>query len=231
MSNKQGKPAARISISPPELPTGDLIESLPDGQLNEQGRYDNLSMSNQSLSGQIASRVTIRNARFQDVGMAATKLRSLKLTDARFDHCDLANADWYLSTLCRIEISNCRMTGIRVIGSSIKDASVEDCKIDLAQFRTSNFRDCRFSNCNLRESDFYEADLQGVVFSNCDLRGAQISGAKLRGTDFRGSQLEGLQVRAEDLQGAIIDPLQLVALAQDLAHLLGLKVLPVGELR
>jgi uncharacterized protein YjbI with pentapeptide repeats len=229
MSNKQRKPAASISISSPELPTEDIIESINNGQLNEQDRYANLLLSNQSLTGQIAPRVSILSAHFRDVEMASTKLRLLKLTDARFDHCDMANANWYQSTLRRIEVLNCRMTGIKIIDSNIKDASIEDSKIDLAQFRTSSFKDCRFSNCNLREADFYGADLQGVVFSSCDLRGAQLSGANLKGTDFRGSQLEDLQVRAEDLQGAIIDSLQLIALARNLAHLLGLKVLESNE--
>jgi uncharacterized protein YjbI with pentapeptide repeats len=218
-------------ISPPELPDETVAESPSDWHLNPREHHTDFVLSNRNLSGQAAASVTIQRARLQDVEMDGSQLKFLRLTDVRFGHCDLANVDWSQSTFDRIEFINCRMTGARFVDSSIKNVSFQDCKIDLAQFRVCGFKDCRFLKSNLREADFYEANLEGVVFSSCDLRGAQLYGANLKGADFRGSQLEELQVRAEDLQGAIIDSLQLLDLAPDLARLIGLNVLEPNEPR
>ena len=225
MANKTRKNAKPLVIAAPELPDESTEESDFDEQLNSGDHHTDLVLSNRKLAGRTASRLIIQRARLQDVEMVESKFNFLRLIDARLDHCDLANIDWSQSTFNRIELVNCRMTGGRFIDSDIKDVFFEDCKIDLAQFRVCAFKDCRFLNCNLREADFYEANLEGIVFSGCDLRGVQLYGASLKGADFRGSQLEGLQARAEDLQGAIIDSLQLLDLARDLAAMIGLKVL------
>jgi uncharacterized protein YjbI with pentapeptide repeats len=225
MANKTRKNAKPLVISSPDLPDESTAESDFGEQLNSGDHYTDIVLSNRNLAGQAAGRLTLQRARLQDIEMVGSKLKFLRLIDARLDHCDLANIDWSQSTFDRIELVNCRMTGGSFIDSEIKDVSFEDCKIDLAQFRVSAFKDCRFLNCNLREADFYEANLEGIVFSGCDMRGVQLYGANLKGADFRGSQLEGLQARAEDLQGAIIDSLQLLDLTRDLAGMVGLKVL------
>jgi len=229
MAGKTRKNAKLVVISQPELPDESTAESDFDEQLNPGDHYTDIILSNRNLAGRTAPRLTLQRSRFQDIEMVGSKLKFLRLIDARLDHCDLANVDWSQSTFNRIELVNCRMTGGSFIDSEIKDASFQDCKIDLAQFRVCAFKDCRFLNCNLREADFYEANLEGIVFSGCDLRGVQLYGANLKGADFRGCQLEGLQARAEDLQGAIIDSLQLLDLARDLAAMIGLKVLEADE--
>jgi len=229
MGTKQRKPLRRHSISPPELPNETTAGTAFDAVLGAGEHYADVVLSNRSFSRQTAARVTIQRARFQNVEMAGANLKYLRLTDTRFDHCDLANMDCSQSTLDRIELLDCRVTGVKLVDSNVKNASFEDCKIDLAQFRVCGFKDCRFVNCNLREADFYDANLDGAVFSGCDLRGAQMFGASLKGTDFRGSQLAGLQVRVEDLQGAIIDSIQLLDLARDLARLIGLEVLEADD--
>jgi len=229
MSKKIRKNAKSIVISAPELPDESAPESDFDDVLNPTGHYTDMVLSNRNLAGQTAPHLTIQRARLQNLEMGRSKLEFLRLIDARFDHCDLANVVWSQSTFKRIEFVNSRMTGGSFIDSEIKDVAFQDCKIDLAQFRVCEFEDCRFLNCNLREADFYEANLEGIVFSRCDLRGVQLYGAKLKGADFRGSQLEGLQAQLEDLRGAIIDSLQLLDLARTLAEMIGVKVLEADE--
>jgi len=225
MAKKTRKNAKPLVISSPELPAESAPESDFEEQLNPGDHYTDVILSNRNLAGRTAPRLTLQRARLQDIEIVESKFKFLRMIDALLSHCDLANVDWSQSTFNRIQFVNCRMTGGKFIDSEIKDVSFEDCKIDLAQFRVCAFKDCRFLNCNLREADFYEANLEGIVFSGCDMRGVQLQGANLKGADFRGSQLEGLQARAEDLQGAIIDSLQLLDLARDLAAMIGLRVL------
>jgi uncharacterized protein YjbI with pentapeptide repeats len=229
MSNRSRKTRRALSISAPELPDETGAESSFVGPLTAGERYTDLVISDRNIAGQTAAHVTIQRTRLEKVEMAGSIMKFIRLTDTRFDHCDLANVDWSQSTFDRIQFVDSRMTGMKFIDSEIKNVSFENCKIDLAQFRVCGFKDCRFSNCNLREADFYQADLSGVAFTGCDLRGAQLYGARLKGADFRGSQLEGLQAGVEDLDGAIIDAVQAVELARDMARMLGLKVVEDSE--
>src|SRR5215475_590214 len=79
------KLAASISISSPELPAENILESLNNGQLNEQDRYANLVLSNQNLAGQIAPSVSIVSARFQDVGLEDLRIGAEELQGAIID--------------------------------------------------------------------------------------------------------------------------------------------------
>src|ERR1700733_4263304 len=173
MGNKVRGQVRPFSISPPDLPDKTAAETSFDGGLNGDEHYTDIVLSNRNLAGQTAPHVIIEGALFQDVAMAAGQMKFLRLTDARFEDCDLANVDWSQSALNRIKIVDCRMTGIKLIDSELKNVSFEDCKIDLGLFRGCSCKDCRFSNCNLLEADFSRAKLPGVVFSDCDLRGLQ----------------------------------------------------------
>ena len=76
----------------------------------------------------------------------------------------------------------------------------------------------------LTEADLQDARLPDLVVRGCDLTLVSLYGAHLHGADLRGSTLDDLRIRPTDLAGAVIDPVQLVALARTFASLLGVTV-------
>ena len=210
------------AIKSPRLPGKAISDggSLPTDQICADASYANLKVSGQNYVKQVAGHVVFTRCHFQSVNFDRVQLPSLDLSDARFDECDLANADWRKVILDRVEFVGCRLLGLRANEAHFKNTVIQECNASLAQFRFTTFKAVRFENCNLRGADFQEADLRGVVFKDCDLREVQMSSARLENTDFRGSEIEGLMVGADNLKGAIVEPFQ----AAYFAGLMGLQV-------
>lgn len=172
------------------------------------------------FSDRTADSVKIVGSVFERVRVARTSLRKLDLEDVSFRGCDMANGNWEESILAKVEMHECRMTGIGMVHAAFQDCTFVSCEAKMANFRLSTFKRTRFVRCSLRSADFQRADLRGVVFEDCDLGGVQMSFAKLEGAVFCGSQIDGLQVGVNDLRGAIVDASQ----AAYLAGLMGLVI-------
>jgi len=226
---------SKLAVTAPHLPQKPAVTELPDGHrgrvghgygdqsqgvLADHGIYSEIVLAHAQLAGQAARDVTFEEARFERVRLNGSRLSALHVRDARFDTCDLAEADWSKAQLTRVEIVESRLLGFKAGEARIQDTVFRDCNGALALFWSATFKRVRFERCDLHEASFHDADLSGVIFDRCDLRDAAMQGAKLAGADFRGSRIDGLKVGADDLRGAIIDPAQAVAFVQ----LLGLVV-------
>jgi fluoroquinolone resistance protein len=117
-------------------------------------------------------------------------------------------------------IRNCRLTGLRAVGSEWQDLLISDGDASFSQFRLGTFKRSEFNVCNFAEADFHGCDLRGVLLKSCEFKNSDMTGAKLEGADFRGSRVEGLIALAGDLKGAIVDPAQSMIFAE----LLGLII-------
>jgi uncharacterized protein YjbI with pentapeptide repeats len=172
------------------------------------------------FSDRQADSVAIKSSTFEKVRLARTALRKPEFEVVSFRGCDMANGDWEESILAKVEMDECRMTGIGMVHAALADCRFVSCEAKMANFRFSAMKKTNFVGCSLRNADFQRADLRGTVFEDCDLRGAQMSFAKLDGVVFCGSQIDDLQVGVDDLRGAIVDASQ----AAYLAGLMGLVI-------
>lgn len=212
-SKNQKQPTA---ILPPKLAQAALTTEFPGGLPVDNGVYAELVVAQAAISSHTAADVTFESVRLDHVRLNATRLSRAHWRDARFETCDLAEADWDKTQLTRVEIVESRLLGFKAAEARIQDTLVKNCNGKLALFFGATFKRVRFTRCQLNEASFQEADLTGVVFDHCDLRQASFQGAKLMGTDFRGSNVEGLRVGSQDVAGAIIDPAQAVVFASAL---------------
>ncbi len=154
---------------------------------------------------------------------AAGAVRVRRLRDVTLRACDLANLVCIDLGVTRVELRDCRLTGIDVSGATLRDVRCVDCQIGLARAFGTRLERCWFENCDLRESDFDGATLAGVVFRGCDLRQARFASSRLGETDIRGSRIDGIVVDPGLLRGAVIAPEQ----ADVFAAAMGMRVLPV----
>lgn len=201
-------------LKAPLLPKKFLGRALPEAQLAAHGRYSQLHLAREQFTGQVAERLSFEETLLKQVGLHATELAHARFSDCRLQECDLANANWFQGDLVRVELLNCRLTGLRTIEARWQDVLFKDCQASLAQFRFSTFKAARFEHCDLSDADFQGADLSGVAFIDCDLNRAEMSQAKLAGADLRGCVLDGVHVGLNELKGAIIDPSQALPLVQ-----------------
>jgi uncharacterized protein YjbI with pentapeptide repeats len=165
--------------------------------------------------------LTIEQSILEKCELRSCNAQTMRWFDVVADHCDCANADFHYTVFDRIEVHDCKMTGVSLVEAKIKDAFFSSCQCEYALFRMARVSFSEFTGCNLREADFYGANLSGTVFRNCDLHSVDFTTSTLQGTDIRGCQIEGLKVNAEAVKGLIIDPAQ----AAYLMYLLKVKVL------
>jgi uncharacterized protein YjbI with pentapeptide repeats len=123
------------------------------------------------------------------------------LADARLRDLDLANTRALRSSLRRVEIELCRLTGSELAESTWTDVVLSECRLDLVGLRQSKLDRVVFRDCRLEECELAGASLRDVLFERCVLRGATVAGCRLERVRFDGCDLTGLG-GAEALRGA-----------------------------
>ena len=123
----------------------------------------------------------------------------------------------------RVELRNCRMSGLVVSQSRLRDVRFTEGKLDGGDFRLSRAERVVFDACAMPDADLYEAQLTHVLFDHCDLRRAHFSAVKTDDLRLRGSDLEGLR-GATALRGAVVSPEQVLPLALSVFAELGITI-------
>ena len=211
-------------VEPPQLPSPENVQALDESGFEEDGTYQNLELSDDDLGTLDVRNLTIENSRFSSMMMLGASLDKIRLTDIRFEKCNLSNSEWTKAALSRVELLGCRITGLSLVEGKSQDFALRECKADLARFSGAVFKNCSFEDTNLRDADLRGAKLQNVSFVRCDLNGAELYNVQLKNVDLRGSRLDGVKFHLEDLRGAIIDSEQLIGLAPSLAEQLGITI-------
>ncbi|WP_051367165.1 pentapeptide repeat-containing protein [Hamadaea tsunoensis] len=207
----------------PQLP-----KSFPPGPpaiepvIEDEAEWWQLDLDGPVLAGAAAG-MEIEQCRLTRPRMSGVRLEKSTVIDCLVQHGDLANLYAEGCGLRRVELVECRMTGLTYIAGALRDVVVRDCRLDLSTWRGSTFTQAVFTGCDLRRADFIGADLRGAVFENCDLGGAQFSNAKMDGARIAGCDLAGLGGVAA-LAGATVAADDLAVLAELLAGALGITV-------
>jgi uncharacterized protein YjbI with pentapeptide repeats len=194
------------------------------GDLEEGGEYEGLSFAETAFDEAAAGGCHFLDCEFVNVSFGGGRLRRSRFTDTRlrdtrFMATDLAETRWQDTVLAQ-----CMLAGVQAFSAVLRRTTFSDGKLDSVNFRGSTLTDVTFSNCVLRDADFGGATLERVSFGGCTLTGADFTKASCTDVDLRGAEL-GIAAGFESLRGVTIDSVQLVRLAPQLAHHLGITVL------
>jgi len=211
---KPGLPPA-----PPNLPD---VWSAEPAVLDDEEQWWQLDLTGDVFEGE-AIGLEAEQCRLTRVRLGGVRLEKASLLDCALHHSDLANLTADGCGLRRVELVECRATGMVYLDGALRDVSLRDCRMDMTTWRATKFTKVVFQGCDLRRADFVGADLRGVVFERCDLSAAQFSNAKLDGARFVDCDLSGLGGVAS-LAGASVRADDLAVLTELLAAALGITV-------
>jgi uncharacterized protein YjbI with pentapeptide repeats len=203
----------------PKLP--DRFAGGP-AELADEAEWWQLDLAGDVFGGAAAG-LEVEQSRLTKVRLGGVQLTKATFLDCELRQCDLANLHADGCGLRRVELIECRGTGLIYIDGGVRDVTFRDCRLDLSTWRATKFTKVAFVGCDLRGADFIGADLRGVLFDTCDLSTAQMSNAKLDGARFTRCDLLGLGGVAS-LAGATVQADDLAALTELLAQALGITV-------
>ncbi|MCM3338128.1 pentapeptide repeat-containing protein [Paenibacillus sp. MER TA 81-3] len=171
-------------------------------------------IENEVIEHQTAEKVCFDQIIFKNVTFDQITFHKLELTDVIFEKCDLSNIDLSDAIMHRVEMNDCKILGLNLLGSTLRNVLFHNCYADFATFRFANCKQVKFENTSLCNADFYRSELTKVELCESNLDQAQMSGTKLAGIDVSSCRFDGLGATLEDLQGCIISPEQAVVLSR-----------------
>ena len=145
------------------------------------------------------------------------------LVDVVVEGADWSNARAVRTTLTRVELRACRLTGIELAEAKLNDVVFAECRLDLAALRFAQLERVAFRGCRLEEADFHGATLRDVAFERCELREATLTGVTVERVRISGGDLGGLR-GAEALRGVTMDWADVVANGPLFAAALGIDI-------
>ncbi len=193
------------------------------GDLAEGGEYEGLRFAEATYDEAAAGGCHFLDCTFANVSFGGGRLRRSRFTDTRmrdtrFVATDLAETRWQDAVL-----TGCALAGVQAFSAVMRRVTFREGKLDSVNFRGSMLTDVTFENCLLRDADFGGATLERVSFAGCTLTEADFTKVTCTDVDLRGAGL-GIAAGFESLRGVTIDSVQLVGLAPQLAHHLGISV-------
>jgi uncharacterized protein YjbI with pentapeptide repeats len=144
--------------------------------------------------------------------------------DVRVENGDFSNTRALRSSIRRVELHLCRLTGIELAEAVWNDVVLTDCRGDYAGFRNSKLERVVFRDCRLEEADFGGASLTDVVFERCALRRGSFAGSRNERLQIIGCDL-GELVGVEALRGARMPWDDIVENGPLFAQALGIQLL------
>ena len=154
------------------------------------------------------------------VSFAHCTIGSCRFRDVRLEKCDLSNALLRGSEATRIELVDCRLTGLKAIECRWRDVLIGNCDACYAQFTNGAVIVSELKTSQFQDADFRNTALNDSIFVQSSLTRADLSGAKLRNVDLRGADISEATFRVNDVYGAIVSPAQ----AMELSRLLGVLI-------
>jgi uncharacterized protein YjbI with pentapeptide repeats len=207
-----------------DLPYADLLRPH-SGPLEVEGDYDTVHFdrleftARDSADGARFLESAVTDCVFSGSTLRRARMNELWASGTRLTGVSLAESDWVDAAFV-----GCSLAGLEVFGAILRRVVFRRCKLDSVNLRGARLHDVVFDDCVLRDVDFAEAELEGVSFPGSRLEQAHFGRAVLKKTDLRGAVAIDLADGYDSLRGAVISPVQLLDLAPELAHALGIVV-------
>ena len=210
-----------MKLAAPQLPA--VLDPSTVAAMVQDGELENAHLADEDAVNTNCAALELRGVKIDRVQFMSAHFERINARDVIVMQSDFSGTSLSNGDCNRVTFTNCRMTGFDANKASLHDVIFRGCKLDLANFRFSDLRRVQFIDCTLAETDFLSATLRDVSFQNCILERTVFEKIKVQKLDLRTSQLSEV-AGWQSLKGALIDNVQLSAVAPYLAHALGLIV-------
>lgn len=167
--------------------------------------------------------IEITSSTVTSVRLTGVHLVRPRISDSRFERCELSGAIFEEAVLERVEFVDCRLSGAILSDAKLRHVRFRDCRLDGALMRMVAGSPLVMERCQLASLDLYGADLRGAEIIECDLTGADLSQANLAGAHLYRSDLTDITGGAS-LRNVAIDSSQIIPIALVVFEQLGITI-------
>ena len=217
-------PHAPRAPAAPKIPVELQPEAMDGPDRPAEDSWSAVQVTGWDRSGMVASGIEFAGARLDAVDLSESHLSHLSLVDCELTGSNLANLEARESSMLRVTVRRCRLTGLAWAAGALRDVRFEDCRADLVSLRFARLERVRFVRCVLTEADFQGVRGDSVAFVECDLGHAEFSHAHFERSEIRHCGLDGVS-GVQGLRGMGLLPVDVVALAGAFASELGVRTL------
>lgn len=174
------------------------LPALEEGPQTEITRFsEQVDLAEAVITGDFSGRELIEpvflQCRFEHALFIGSTLRYARFVDCHVVDTDLSGAVIEECSMSRVELRNCRASGLQAPLSRLNDVGIFSSKLDGANFRMSSWERAEMSEADLADSDFCGAKMPASRILNCDLSRAELSKADLAGSRLSGSKLDDIR--------------------------------------
>ncbi len=220
-ARKHAEMGSSIGLHAPRL--DDELRALAV-ELGDDADLDGLEIHDLTIDDQLVVHdVRVQRGRLLGVSFAGAHLKGFELRDVVASAVDAVGARWPEASLTRVELRDCRLSGIDLAQATLRHVRCVGCRLDAANLRMIDAEHIAFDDSELEEVDFTEARLRSVTFTGSRLRRVDFSKARCERVDLRGARLDEL-IGVTGLRGATIGLDQLLPLAPAVFADLGITI-------
>jgi uncharacterized protein YjbI with pentapeptide repeats len=196
------------------------VESI---ELDHDADLDELEIRELTLARSPLHDVRLQRCRLTSVSVAGAHFTNLELRDVIANALDGVGTRLGAARLTRVELRDCRLSGIDFAEATLRHVVFHSCRLDAANFRMVDAEHVVFAECELRDADFGQARLHNVRFTSSQLDAVDFSNARCEAVDLRGARVERI-TGVTGLRGAIIGVDQVLPLAPAVFSDLGISI-------
>jgi uncharacterized protein YjbI with pentapeptide repeats len=163
-------------------------------------------------------RVVLRGA-----DLSSLRFRHLRIRDVLLDTCDLSNLVLVEPSFIRVEVRDCRMTGLAFEGGQLEDVTFTGCRGEVVSFVDVQANRMAVDGCQWPEADLRSTRLSHLAVDRSELPRSQWVKAKLDTVRMTSTSLDSVK-GATGLAGASIDEATFRSAALAFADALGVIV-------
>ena len=191
-------------------------------ELADETVWSHLALTG-DVAGDSAELLEIDASAAMSLRMTGVQLVKPRITDCRFERCELSGVVFEQASLERVEFVDCRLSGAVWSDVRMRHVRFRSCRMDGTVLRMAVGSMVRFESCQLDAADLYGAELPGIDVIDCSLAGADFSHARIAGASLHGSDLTDL-TGAAAFRDVSIDAGQVVPMALLVFDELGISI-------
>lgn len=179
-------------------------------------QYEDVIIQGGTVSAEVLEHIYFKRVHFKNVSFENVSFHQLELVDCTFDACNLSNAEIIDAIIHRTAFNDAKLVGTNFSASTFVGVSFTGCQANYSAFNDADMKRVLIQDTSLIAAEMMNITWKNLLLEECRLDGLQLFHTALKGLDLHNCQFETIAFTPELVKGLVINPVQSIALAEQL---------------